>query len=116
MSRRDLGFTLIEVIVALAVFSLAALALIRLQGAAIIATGRIDERLAADIVASNQLAEALLLSGAGAATGEEVAGHRGWRWQRRLTGTADPRLARVEVLVSDDRGRPIGGAAGLVRR
>ena len=114
MSRRDAGFTLIEVIVALAVFSLAALALLRLQGVAITTTTHLDERLAADIVARNQLTEALLLPPRPAA-GEEVAGHRRWRWQRRITATPDPRLLRIDVVVSDAAGRPAGAATAYGR-
>lgn len=115
MSRGNAaGFTLIEVIVALAVFSLAALALLRLQGVAITTTTRLDERLAADIVAQNQLTEALLLP-ARPGSGEEVAGHRRWLWQRRITATADPRLVRIDVLVSDNVGQPLGTAMGYGR-
>ena len=40
MSARENGFTLIEMLVALAVFSLAALALLRLEGATVASTAR----------------------------------------------------------------------------
>ena len=57
--ERDLGFTLIEMMVALAVFSLAALALIRLEGATIRGAATLDTTLMAQTVARNVAFDAL---------------------------------------------------------
>lgn len=53
------GFTLLEMLVALAVFSLAALALLRLEGATVRQTGQLDERMMAQLVARNLAVETL---------------------------------------------------------
>lgn len=111
----EAGFTLVEVMVALAVFSLAALALVRLQGVTIATTAQLDERLLGGIVAQNQATEALLLAPT-PGRGEEMAGGRRWRWQRQVRATADPRLLRIDVLVTDSDGRPAGSATLLRRR
>ena len=64
MSRDDAprsgaaGFTLIEIMVALTVFSLAALALIRLEGQVIRSTGAVAATLLAQTVARNVAIEA----------------------------------------------------------
>ena len=57
--KRQQGFTLIEMMVALAVFSLAALALLRLQGATVSSTAVIETRALGQIVANNLAVEAL---------------------------------------------------------
>ena len=48
--RGESGFTLIEMLVALAIFSLAALALLRLQGATVTTTGQLQDQALAQIV------------------------------------------------------------------
>jgi general secretion pathway protein I len=55
----ECGFTLLEMLVALAVFSLAALALLRLEGATVRQTGQLDERMLAQLVARNIAVETL---------------------------------------------------------
>ena len=57
--RGESGFTLIEMLVALAIFSLAALALLRLQGATVTTTGQLQDQALAQIVARNIAVEAL---------------------------------------------------------
>ena len=56
------GFTLLEMMVALAVFSLAALALLRLEGATVRQTGELDERMLAQLVARNLALGAVALA------------------------------------------------------
>lgn len=53
------GFTLLELMVALAVFAIAALALLRMEGASIARTADLDQRLLREIVAQNIAAETL---------------------------------------------------------
>src|SRR3546814_18147405 len=53
------GFTLIEMLVALAVFSLAALALLRLQGVTLRTAADLDQRVVAQAVARNLALETL---------------------------------------------------------
>jgi len=100
------GFTLLEMLVALAVFSLAALALIRLQSVTIRTAADLDSKVLAQFVARN------LMVGwqtdpqppsLGEAKGEvENAGQR-WHWTREATKLDDPRLMRVDVRVEGEK-------------
>lgn len=115
---RERGFTLIEVLVALAIFSLAALALLRLQGSALSTTARLDERAMADIVAQNLAIEVMVAVTPppyGAATGDVDNAGRRWRWTQNVERSPDPRLQRIEIRVAG----PDGGTAAtrtVVRR
>ena len=107
---REGGFTLIEMMVALAVFSLAALALIRLEGATLRSTGILDETLTAQMVARNVAVEALTDAqppAAGAANGNESNGGRSWSWTRRVTPLGDAGALRIDIAVAPEAGRPI---------
>lgn len=108
------GFTLIEIMVALAVFSLAAMALIRLEGATIRGAGILDETLAAQIVARNVAALAVTDADApvaGRSTGVEANMGRRWTWTRTVQPTGDVRIVRIDVAVADARGQVLGHAA-----
>ena len=108
---RSAGFTLVEVMVALAVFSLAALALIRLEGATIRSTALLGDTVIAQMVARNVAVEAITAPRApalGRAGGVEQNGGRAWRWVREVRSTGDPRILRIDVAVLDAAGRPLG--------
>jgi general secretion pathway protein I len=103
----DAGFTLIEVLVALAIFSLAALAMLRLQGAAMGTTARLDEKAIAAIVARNQAIAVTLQPQApifGSSSGEEANAGRRWRWTQSVTRGTDPRLQQIEIKVTGEEG------------
>ncbi len=105
------GFTLIELMVALAVFSLAALALLRLEGATLSSTARLQDRLIGQIVARNVAVEALTdpdPPAMGTATGAESNGGRTWAWTRRASTAPGPRLQRIDIAVADDKGVSAG--------
>jgi general secretion pathway protein I len=111
------GFTLIEMMVALAVFSLAALALLRLQGATVSSTAVIETRALGQIVANNLAVEALtdaVPPPLGKSEGVIENGGRKWRWSRITKRTADVRIVRIDIGVIDEFGRP-GGALSLAR-
>jgi general secretion pathway protein I len=103
VSRRDAssqrGFTLIEMLVALAIFSLAALALLRLEGATLFSTQRLADTTVAQIVARN-LAVGLLTDprppAFGTDQGEVTNGGTTWRW-----------IVRIDLAVADAAGRPM---------
>jgi general secretion pathway protein I len=97
------GFTLLEMLVALAVFSLAALALLRLEGATVRQTGELDERMLAQLVARNLAVETVTdpaPPAIGQSAGETVNGGRRWRWARLTSRTPDQRLVRVDISVA----------------
>jgi general secretion pathway protein I len=111
------GFTLIEMMVALAVFSLAAMALIRLEGATIRGATILDSTLTAQMVARNVAIEALTDTGPpaiGTATGQEANGGRTWAWTRITTPTGDIRILRIDVAVADTGGT-VQGRLTVVR-
>lgn len=100
------GFTLLEMLVALAVFSLAALALIRLQAVTVRTTADLDDRQMARIVARNlmvdlQTSRDPLASGEAEGTVEN--GGRTWRWDRRVGKTDEDDVVRVDIRVEGDR-------------
>ncbi|WP_336960048.1 type II secretion system minor pseudopilin GspI [Sphingobium aquiterrae] len=108
---REAGFTLLEILVALAVFSLAALALIRLQGITVRTAADLDGKAMSRIVANNLMVELqtdLTPPPMGDAAGDVENGGRSWHWTRTVAKTDDARLTRIDVTVT---GTGIAGAA-----
>ena len=101
--RTDAGFTLVEVLVALVIFSVAVTALIAAQTASIRSASALDRHGFADIVAENQLALLLAASappGTGFTNGDTDMAGRAYRWQVSVLEAGD-RLLRVTVRVCD---------------
>ena len=106
--RRDGGFTLIEMMVALAIFSLAALALLRLQGGTLKSTSQLQSSIVAGIVARNVVVEAVTDAAPpalGRTSGSEANAGRQWRWTRVVGRTGEARLQQITVTVADQSGR-----------
>ncbi len=111
MVDRQRGFTLIEMMVALAVFSLAALALIRLEGATIKSAATLDGTMMAQIVARNVAVETLTDAQppvTGESRGSEDNGGRQWSWVRQARPIGDQGVMRIDVSVSDAAGTVLG--------
>ncbi|MEH3036709.1 MAG: type II secretion system minor pseudopilin GspI [Sphingomonas adhaesiva] len=109
--RHSNGFTLIEIMVALAVFSLAALALIRLEGQTIRSTGILSATLLAQTVARNVAIEAVTEAQPplrGRATGVEQNGGRAWTWTRNVSAIGDGDVMRIDVAVAGADGAVLG--------
>jgi general secretion pathway protein I len=105
--RQTAGFTLLEVLVALAVFSLAALALLRLQGASIATATRLDEKLIAAIALENRAAELILEIPApafGTTSGQAQNARRPLSWTANVQRTPDPALQRIDLTITDASG------------
>ena len=106
-ARGQSGFTLIEMLVALAVFSLAALALLRLEGFTLRTAADLDRRLLAETVARNLMVETLTDPAApavGQSAGVATNGGAAWRWTRVVTRADDQRLLAINVVVAGQHG------------
>ncbi|PBN45456.1 type II secretion system protein GspI [Sphingobium sp. D43FB] len=101
------GFTLLEMLVALAVFSLAALALVRLQGVTLRTAADLDSKALGQIVARNLMVEVQsdpLPPSVGEEEGAVANGGRDWRWHRIVKPTDDQRLLQVDLTVDGQPG------------
>jgi general secretion pathway protein I len=101
------GFTMIEMQVALAVFALAAMALLNLSGESTRSAVRVEARTLGGVVAENIAAEAMIAQSlpVGETSGETQMAGRVWRWRRVVTGTDVPGMGRIDVRVSTDEGQ-----------
>jgi general secretion pathway protein I len=105
------GFTLLEMLVAMAVLSLGALALLNLAGENTGTAGAMEERLFAGVVAENRAVEALTAPvppALGRESGVDAAGGQTWRWTRQVSRTGEPGMVRVDVRVAGPGGRTTG--------
>lgn len=101
------GFTLLEMMVALVVFSLAALALVRLQGFTLRSAADLDSKALGQIVARNLMVDVQTdptPPSVGEEEGEVENGGRNWRWTRTVKKTDDERLLQVDLTVQGQAG------------
>ena len=98
------GFTLIECLVALAVFALAAMALLNLSGESTRSAARVETRTLGGIVADNVAAQAMIARDlpSGSTQGQASLGGREWRWVRVVSATDMPGVGRIDVRVFAD--------------
>ena len=118
MSRNANGFTLLEMLVALAVLSLAVLALVNLAGENSRTGVVIEERVFAGVIADNRAIEALTSRqppALGETSGSEKSAERIWRWTRRVAETPEPGILRVDVAVMSDRTDQVLGSVTIFR-
>lgn len=106
-NMQEQGFTLVEMLVALAIFAIAALALMRLDIYAIAQTSAIADARLTDIVARNEAAlaatdPALTL---GESRSTVMNGGSTFDVVRRITPTPDKRLLRVDIAAVQQGGR-----------
>lgn len=101
------GFTLIEVLLALAVFSLAGLALLNTADTHFTSLNNLEDKMIADWVASNQLVEAHLVQTWPPQNNKkgkvDMAG-RDWYWTQKVVKTTDNDMRQIviEIRNSDD--------------
>jgi general secretion pathway protein I len=96
------GFTLLEIMVALAIFSLAALAMVRLQGYSVRSTANLGDSSMAWQVARNVAVEILSNPAPptlGETRGEEINGGQKWIWTATTISTDDGRLVSIDIAV-----------------
>lgn len=113
------GFTLLEVLVALAVVAIALGAIIKATGETARNTAYLRDKTFAEWVALNRLAE-LQATGewppTGTRSGEEEMGGAIWAWTRIVAESGQPGVRRVEVEVGRDGGssEPLVTVTGFV--
>ena len=109
------GFTLLEVLVALAIFALVAASVLTASGRSLQTAARLEDKTLAMWIADNRLTELQLAEappGDGRDQGElEFAGRR-WQWQSEIEATSEPSMRRVTLWVAP---RPEHGLSGDLR-
>lgn len=98
------GFTLIEMLVALSVFSLAALALIRLQGYTTRNAAELELRVVAQSVVRNRAVEILTdprPPSLGESSGEEENGGLSWTWTQSARLTEEGNFVQVDITTQE---------------
>lgn len=101
-NRRHRGFTLVEVLVALAVLAIALAAILHTIGQAIDATTTLRDRSIALWVAQNRLAEHRMRRDWPApdtTNGEAEIGGVKWFWREQVVTTPEPNIRRIEITV-----------------
>ncbi len=104
--RPTAGFTLIEVLVALAVVAIALTAILGSSGTTVSSISHLRDSTLAQWVAENRMAE-LRLEGEWPSTGRnrgesEMAG-REWHWEMTVEETQDDDLRRIEIAIRTHR-------------
>ncbi len=115
-TRSDAGYSIVEALVALFVFALAAVGLVQLQASSISAFTHVEQRTLAGLVAQNELTEAMAATMPpviGVREGEAEMAGRAWRWRATTEATADPTTRRVTVRVLNAAGADAAEAHGF---
>ena len=116
---RASGFTLVEVLVALAIVSIALMAALRAAGQGTTAAGELRARLHAGWVAENRLAEHRARGdwlALGIARGTERQGGIDYSWREEVIATPNNAFRRVDVFVAApaDESRALAHLTGFV--
>ena len=97
------GFTLVEVLAALLIFSVAIIGLSRAGTQSVAHTQRLTHKTYASVVADNQLIYARMRRGViGTKSGREEAGGQTYEWQIETVETPQKGLLELRVSVSKD--------------
>ena len=113
MIRQARGFTLIEVLVAIAILAVSLAASVRAGGSAIRTAEDLRQRTLASWVAENRLAELRahrIWPPIGEDSGELTMAGESLRWQQSVSATPNPTFRRIEINVT-----ALGSGAANVR-
>lgn len=116
------GFTLLEVLVALAVLALALAAAVSASAAYVGNQAYLQERTMAHWVARNVLIELQLeRQWPGVGKREDIArmSDRDWSWRATIAETPEQDMRRVDIEVwfgEEDKGEPLAGISGFLEK
>ena len=103
MKRNNRGFTLIEVMVAIAIFAMAALAAVSAASGHLNSLSTIQQRTFAQYVAANRLTELNLTTTwpiKDNQRGSERQGGVEWQWRQQVVETVTPNVVAVTIEVT----------------
>ncbi len=112
--RRARGFTLLEVLVALAIFAVVAASVLSASARSLKTAARLEDKTFASWLADNRLQEMQLADtppGEGREQGEETYAGRRWLWESEVQATSEPEMLRITIRVAP---RPERGLAGKI--
>jgi general secretion pathway protein I len=101
------GFTLLEILIALAILTIAFASIIKVAANQSVNVGYLRDKTLAHWVALNQLTELQVNNKwlpTGKQQGDEEMGLQKWHWQRIVSSTPDDRVRKVEIAVFRKRG------------
>ena len=120
MNKKQNGFTLLEVMVALFVVAVALGGVIKVMGNAAVNSSRLTDRTFAQWVALNQVADEQIKASwpkLGDQSGKQKMADREWKWVLKTIKTEDKNIKRIEVSVwagGDENADPIATAIGFL--
>ncbi|MES9846607.1 MAG: type II secretion system minor pseudopilin GspI [Candidatus Sedimenticola sp. PURPLELP] len=105
MARKEMGFTLMEILVALAVVAISLAAAVRLAGHKVEGTTTLRDKTLTHWVGMNLLMSARINSGQTVAenSGSTAMGGHEWPWEREINETEDSAVKRMEVRVGGEQ-------------
>ncbi|WP_051526718.1 type II secretion system minor pseudopilin GspI [Alkanindiges illinoisensis] len=102
LTKKPRGFTLLEVMVALAIFAVAAIAVTKIGMNYTQSIGQMNDRTFAHFVAMNELAELEINGAWPEGTGEKTVDEQGQRWlvSHQVYNTISESVRRIEIRVA----------------
>ena len=106
-SRRCSGFTLLEVLIALAILAIALASIITVSANQSVNVAYLRDKTLSHWVAMNQMTELQISNewpATGTRKGDEEMGLHKWHWVREVSKTPDDRVRQVEIRVYREKG------------
>ena len=111
LNNKNKGFTLLEVLVALAILTMGLGTVIKVAGSQASQLAYLKDKTIALWVANNKVNEVQLNNwpGTGTSSGHEFMANQEWQWKLKVSNTADKDLRRLDVEVkrANKEGEPV---------